>query len=80
MEESFKFNCIVKTLPLEFCEDFVKKSCWDLFICSKSNLNSSMKFLGDQEPIEMSDSSGEETLSILESSLKNLMKSNKQDN
>ena len=78
MEESFKFNCIVKTLPLEFCEDFVKKSCWDLFICSKSTLNSSSNYLGDQEPIEASDSSGSEQLSILESSLKNLMKGNKQ--
>jgi hypothetical protein len=32
--EKLGFECSVRTLPEEFCEDFVKKSCWDLFICT----------------------------------------------
>ena len=76
--ESLKFNVITQTLPLEFCEDFVKKSCWDFFVCSRiPKEKMRVKLLGSQDPIEDDDSSGEEQLAIMESSLKALMKSNK---
>jgi len=37
--EKLGFQCVVRTLPVEFCEDFVKKSCWDFFKCTKNPLS-----------------------------------------
>jgi len=46
--ESYSFVCDVFTVPEEFCEDFVKKSCWNFFLCKRNATTNQIHLLGNQ--------------------------------